>query len=39
MKHLAKPQVHRIHRDLMIALSVGFAGSLGLVSAVVLLLG
>lgn len=39
MKTTAKQPIHPIHRDLMIALSMGFAGAVGLVSTVVLIFG
>jgi hypothetical protein len=39
MKAMAKHHIHPIHRGLMIALSVGFAGAVGIVSAVVLIFG
>jgi hypothetical protein len=39
MKTSAKHQIHPIHRDLMIALSMGFAGAMGIVSTVVLIFG
>jgi hypothetical protein len=39
MKTTTKHQIHPIHRDLMIALSMGFAGAVGLVSTVVLIFG
>lgn len=37
MKTFAKNHINPIHRDLMIALSLGFIGAVGIVSAVVLL--
>jgi hypothetical protein len=39
MKTLAKHHIHPIHRDLMIALSLGFAGAVGIVSTIVLIFG
>jgi len=39
MKTLAKNHINPIHRDLMIALSLGFAGAVGIVSAVVMIFG
>jgi hypothetical protein len=39
MKTSAKHHINPIHRDLMIALSMGFAGAVGIVSTVVLIFG
>jgi hypothetical protein len=39
MKPSAKHHINPIHRDLMIALSMGFAGAVGIVSTVVLIFG
>lgn len=39
MKTFAKPPIHPIYRNLMIALSLGFAGALGIVSTLVLIFG
>ena len=39
MRTLAKNQMNPIHRGLMIATSLGFAGAVGIVSAVVLIFG
>lgn len=33
-----KNSIHPIHRDLMIALSVGFAGAVGIMSAIILVI-
>jgi hypothetical protein len=39
MKTLAKSNINPIHRGLMIATSLGFAGAVGIVSAIVLIFG
>ncbi len=39
MKTYAKHHLHPIHRDLMIALTLGFAGAVGIVSTIVLVFG
>jgi hypothetical protein len=39
MKTTAKHQIHPIHRGLMIAFSLGFAGAIGIVSTIVLIFG